>query len=179
MRFPCPPVRPRWRLPLQAVLPPFRPKPQPPRRWHPNAVSQRRAVSSADPRATAAGEAILAAGGSATDAAIAVMLALTVVEPQSSGIGGGGFMLRADGGSDALVFLRRARNSASQRDPRPVSLIPRARFCRARRASSPGLSGRGAGQCRARPPRRMPSSASCPGPHCSSPPSRSPAKVSS
>jgi len=61
------------------------------------------AVSSADPRATAAGEAILAQGGSAVDTAIAVMLALTVVEPQSSGIGGGGFMLRADGESGALV----------------------------------------------------------------------------
>ena len=53
------------------------------------------AVSTADPRADAAGEAILARGGSATDAAIAIMLVLTVVEPQSSGIGGGGFLLHA------------------------------------------------------------------------------------
>jgi len=63
------------------------------------------AVSSADPRATAAGEAILLEGGSATDAAIAVMLALTVVEPQSSGIGGGGFMVRADGASGKVTTL--------------------------------------------------------------------------
>ena len=50
-------------------------------------------VSSADVRATEAGLAMLRQGGSAADAAAATLLALTVVEPQSSGIGGGGFLV--------------------------------------------------------------------------------------
>ncbi|MEP2735307.1 MAG: gamma-glutamyltransferase [Erythrobacter sp.] len=62
------------------------------------------AVSSADHRANAAGEAILAKGGSAVDASIAVMLALTVVEPQSSGIGGGGFMVHASNSADVTTY---------------------------------------------------------------------------
>ncbi|AKH43296.1 gamma-glutamyltranspeptidase/glutathione hydrolase [Altererythrobacter atlanticus] len=53
-------------------------------------------VSAADPRAAQAGATMLRNGGSATDAAIATMLALTVVEPQSSGIGGGGFYVRGE-----------------------------------------------------------------------------------
>ena len=53
-------------------------------------------VSAADPRAAEAGRAILRAGGSAVDAEMAMMLALTVVEPQSSGIGGGGFLIYHD-----------------------------------------------------------------------------------
>lgn len=54
-------------------------------------------VSAADPRAAEAGAEMLRAGGSATDAALATLLALTVVEPQSSGIGGGGFLVLEDG----------------------------------------------------------------------------------
>ena len=62
-------------------------------------------VSSADSRATAAGRAILAKGGSASDAAMAMMLVLTLVEPQSSGVGGGGFLLYHEASSNRLVSL--------------------------------------------------------------------------
>ncbi len=60
-------------------------------------------VSAADPRAAAAGAEILRQGGSATDAAIATMLVLNVVEPQNSGIGGGSFMLHHDAATNALA----------------------------------------------------------------------------
>ena len=58
-------------------------------------------VSAADPRAAAAGVEMLKAGGTATDAAIATMLALGVVEPQSSGLAGGGFWVRHDAAGGA------------------------------------------------------------------------------
>lgn len=58
---------------------------------------QRQAVAAANPLATEAGAQILRAGGSAVDAAIAVQMVLTLVEPQSSGIGGGALLLHHDG----------------------------------------------------------------------------------
>src|SRR6476659_9406333 len=69
------------------------PAPEPAR---PATAPQVGLVSAADPRAVEAGMAMLRQGGSASDAAIATMLALTVVEPQSSGIGGGGFFVHSD-----------------------------------------------------------------------------------
>lgn len=75
-------------------------------------------VSSADPRASLAGVEILRAGGSATDAAIATMLALNVVEPQNSGIGGGSFMVRSDGATGAFAALDGRESAPAAADPR-------------------------------------------------------------
>lgn len=55
------------------------------------------AVAAANPLATDAGYQVLRAGGSAVDAAIAVQMVLNLVEPQSSGIGGGAFLVHYDG----------------------------------------------------------------------------------
>jgi len=71
----------------------------------PVSASAQGVVSAAEPRAAEAGREILRAGGSASDAAMAMMLALTVVEPQSSGIGGGGFLLHHDGRSGVMTTI--------------------------------------------------------------------------
>lgn len=54
-------------------------------------------VAAANPLATDAGYQVLKAGGSAIDAAIATQMVLALVEPQSSGIGGGAFLMHFDG----------------------------------------------------------------------------------
>ncbi len=71
----------------------------------PAPVAFANAVSSADPRSTDAGLAMLKRGGNAMDAIAATLLALTVVEPQSSGIGGGGLLVYQPAGAKApLTF---------------------------------------------------------------------------
>ncbi len=60
-------------------------------------VASKFMVAAANPLAVEAGYAMLKRGGAAIDAAIAVQMVLTLVEPQSSGIGGGAFLLHYDG----------------------------------------------------------------------------------
>lgn len=74
------------------------------------------AVAAANPLATDAGQQVLRAGGSAVDAAIAVQMVLALVEPQSSGIGGGAFLLHFDG---------KTTQAFDGRETAPVGATPR------------------------------------------------------
>lgn len=91
--------------------------------------TQKFAVAAANPLATDAGYQILKAGGSALDAAIAVQMVLTLVEPQSSGIGGGAFLLHFDGQSTLAYDGRETAPAAATEklflkpDGKPMAFI--------------------------------------------------------
>lgn len=68
-------------------------------------TAQRFMAAAANPLAATAGRDILRAGGSATDAAIAIQLVLNLVEPQSSGIGGGAFFVHWDEAARKVTTL--------------------------------------------------------------------------
>jgi gamma-glutamyltranspeptidase/glutathione hydrolase len=71
----------------------------------PSLAAAQGVTSSADPRATEAGREILHQGGTAADAAVAMVAVLTLVEPQSSGIGGGGFMVYHDAKDGSIATI--------------------------------------------------------------------------
>jgi gamma-glutamyltranspeptidase / glutathione hydrolase len=75
-------------------------------------------VASAYPLASEAGQEMLAKGGNAFDAAVAVSAALAVVEPTSSGLGGGGFYLlhRQADGFETMLDAREKAPGAATRD---------------------------------------------------------------
>jgi len=75
-------------------------------------------IASAHPLATQAGQEILARGGNAFDAAVAVAATLSVVEPYNSGLGGGGFFLlhRAHDGYEVMIDARERAPLAATRD---------------------------------------------------------------
>ncbi|MCA9517573.1 MAG: gamma-glutamyltransferase [Myxococcales bacterium] len=73
-------------------------------------------VATPHPLATAAGEAVLAAGGNAVDAATAMSFAVAVCEPWASGLGGGAFMVVHQEGVTTTWDMREMAPAAASRD---------------------------------------------------------------
>lgn len=74
------------------------------------------AIAAANPLAAEAGRQMLARGGSAVDAAIAAQMVLTLVEPQSSGLGGGAFLLHFDGSTTQAFDGRETAPAGAKED---------------------------------------------------------------
>jgi gamma-glutamyltranspeptidase/glutathione hydrolase len=74
-------------------------------------------VIAANPLAAKAGQEVLKRGGSAIDAAIAVQAMLSLVEPQSSGVGGGAFLTYYDGASGKLTVYDGRETAPAQASP--------------------------------------------------------------
>ncbi|WMC11988.1 gamma-glutamyltransferase [Oceanimonas pelagia] len=74
-------------------------------------------VVTANPHASRAGRAMLARGGSAVDAMIAAQMVLTLVEPQSSGLGGGGFLVHWQQQERQLITLDGRETAPRQAPP--------------------------------------------------------------
>ena len=90
-------------VPARALDP--QPEPATGREAKSQATASRFMAAAAHPLAAEAGREVLRAGGNAVDAAIAVQFVLNLVEPQSSGIGGGAFLLYWNAGTRELVTL--------------------------------------------------------------------------
>ncbi|MHB8477356.1 MAG: gamma-glutamyltransferase [Steroidobacteraceae bacterium] len=106
-------------------------------------VAHQAAIASAYPLASQAGQEILAAGGNAFDAAVAVSAALAVVEPTSSGLGGGGFYLlhRISDGYETMLDAREKAPGAAARDmylDKAGNAIENASIAGAQAAAIPG-----------------------------------------
>lgn len=93
------------------------PDPGPPPTEKALAKAERFMISSANPFATEAGRAVLRQGGSAVDAAIAAQMMLNLVEPQSSGIGGGAFMLYYDAASGTTTVYDGRETAPAEATP--------------------------------------------------------------
>ena len=98
------------------------------------------AIASAHTLATEAGFEILHAGGNAFDAAVAVSSVLSVVEPISSGLGGGGFFLLHDGKTGKDVFID-ARETAPAAATPQVYLLANGDFNSDRAENGPWAAG--------------------------------------
>src|SRR4030088_2669228 len=107
-------------------------------------VKQTAAVVAANPLAVEAGAEILRKGGSAVDAAVAIQAMLGLVEPQSSGIGGGSFMMYYDAATNVVTALDGREKAPAGATPdmfldengKPMSYVQAVRTGR-----SPGVPG--------------------------------------